>query len=95
MINVAGLIWDPGGGKVGLETEGGRKGLRTDEGWVVCMSKKVKKTGLKKKLKEIVEKIEPRHTQAYKTALRATHILKETAKIPTILCKITNSINPK
>lgn len=48
MINVAGLIWDPGGDKVGLETEGGRKGLRTDEGWVVCMSKKVKKTGLKK-----------------------------------------------
>ena len=22
MINVAGLIWDPGGDKVGLETEG-------------------------------------------------------------------------
>lgn len=51
MINVAGLIWDPGGGKVGLETEGGRKGLRTDEGWVVCMSKKVKKNWFEKKIK--------------------------------------------
>ena len=32
MINVAGLIWDTGGGKVGLDTEGGREGLQTDEG---------------------------------------------------------------
>ena len=34
MINVPELIWDTGGSKIELETEGGREGLETDGGGV-------------------------------------------------------------